>query len=52
MNVILTGSTGFIGSRVLSDLKHSHQVTAPVRDDNQAARGRSHQRDTGGCRPL
>jgi nucleoside-diphosphate-sugar epimerase len=39
MNVILTGSTGFIGSHVLSDLlKHGHEVTALVRDDNQAAR--------------
>jgi len=37
MNVVLTGATGFIGSHVLADLyKHSHQVTALVRDDVQA----------------
>jgi uncharacterized protein YbjT (DUF2867 family) len=37
MKVILTGATGFIGSHVLAELqKHDHQVTALVRDDNQA----------------
>jgi nucleoside-diphosphate-sugar epimerase len=38
MKVVLTGATGFIGSHVLADLhKHGHEVTAPVRDDAQAA---------------
>jgi nucleoside-diphosphate-sugar epimerase len=38
MKVVLTGATGFIGSHVLTDLyKHGHEVTAPVRDDVQAA---------------
>jgi nucleoside-diphosphate-sugar epimerase len=38
MNVALTGATGFIGSHVLSDLhEHGHQVTALVRNDEQAA---------------
>jgi nucleoside-diphosphate-sugar epimerase len=38
MKVVLTGATGFIGSHVLADLyKHGHEVTAPVRDDVQAA---------------
>ncbi len=37
MKVVLTGATGFIGSHVLADLhKHSHEVTALVRDDAQA----------------
>jgi nucleoside-diphosphate-sugar epimerase len=37
MNVALTGATGFIGSHVLAELqKHSHEVTALVRDDAQA----------------
>jgi len=37
MNVALTGSTGFIGSHVLSDLhEHGHQVTALVRNGEQA----------------
>jgi nucleoside-diphosphate-sugar epimerase len=37
MNVALTGSTGFIGSHVLADLReHGHEVTALVRDDAQA----------------
>ncbi len=39
MNVALTGSTGFIGSHILSDLlEHGYEVTALVRDDNEAAR--------------
>jgi nucleoside-diphosphate-sugar epimerase len=39
MNVTLTGSTGFIGSHILTDLReHGHDVTALVRDDNQAER--------------
>jgi nucleoside-diphosphate-sugar epimerase len=39
MNVTLTGSTGFIGSHILTELQeHGHQVTALVRDDAQAAR--------------
>jgi nucleoside-diphosphate-sugar epimerase len=38
MNVALTGSTGFIGSHVLTDLQaHGHQVTALVRNDDQAS---------------
>jgi len=37
MKVALTGATGFIGSHVLADLyKHGHEVTALIRDDNQA----------------
>jgi nucleoside-diphosphate-sugar epimerase len=37
MNVALTGATGFIGSHVLRDLHgHGHQVTALVRNDEQA----------------
>ncbi len=39
MNVTLTGSTGFIGSHILTELQeHGHDVTALVRDDAQAAR--------------
>ena len=46
MKVALTGATGFIGSHVLAELqKHGHEVTALVRDGNQAdivaARGTS-----------
>jgi nucleoside-diphosphate-sugar epimerase len=38
MKVALTGATGFIGSHVLTELhKHGHEVTALVRDDDQAA---------------
>jgi nucleoside-diphosphate-sugar epimerase len=37
MKVALTGATGFIGSHVLTDLyKRGHEVTAPVRNDDQA----------------
>jgi nucleoside-diphosphate-sugar epimerase len=37
MKVALTGATGFIGSHVLTELhEHGHEVTALVRDDNQA----------------
>ena len=37
MNVALTGSTGFVGSHVLTELlEHGHQVTALVRDTAQA----------------
>ena len=37
MKVALTGATGFIGSHVLAELyKHGHEVTALVRDDDQA----------------
>jgi nucleoside-diphosphate-sugar epimerase len=37
MNVTLTGATGFVGSHVLTDLhKHGHDVTALVRNDDQA----------------
>ena len=37
MKVALTGATGFIGSHVLTDLyKHGHEVTALVRDNDQA----------------
>jgi nucleoside-diphosphate-sugar epimerase len=46
MKVALTGATGFIGSHVLAELqKHGHEVTALVRDGDQAdivaARGAS-----------
>ena len=38
MKVALTGATGFIGSHVLTELQeHDHDVTALVRDDDQAA---------------
>jgi nucleoside-diphosphate-sugar epimerase len=38
MKVALTGSTGFIGSHVLTELvEHGHEVTALVRDEDQAA---------------
>ena len=37
MNVTLTGSTGFIGSHILTELQeHGYQVTALVRDTAQA----------------
>jgi nucleoside-diphosphate-sugar epimerase len=37
VKVVLTGATGFIGSRVLTELQdHRHEVTALVRDDTQA----------------
>lgn len=37
MNVTLTGSTGFIGSHILTELQeHGHEVTALVRDNAQA----------------
>jgi nucleoside-diphosphate-sugar epimerase len=37
MNVALTGATGFIGSHILGELlEHGHEVTALVRDDDQA----------------
>ena len=37
MRVALTGATGFIGSHVLTDLlEHGHEVTALVRDDDDA----------------
>jgi nucleoside-diphosphate-sugar epimerase len=38
MKVALTGATGFIGSHVLAELReHGHEVTALVRNDDQAA---------------
>jgi nucleoside-diphosphate-sugar epimerase len=37
MKVALTGATGFIGSHILTELReHGHEVTALVRDDDQA----------------
>ena len=37
MRVALTGATGLIGSHVLTDLlEHGHEVTALVRDDDDA----------------
>ncbi len=39
MQVTLTGSTGFIGSHIMTDLQtHGHRVTALVRDDAEADR--------------
>jgi nucleoside-diphosphate-sugar epimerase len=39
MKVTLTGSTGFIGSHILTEFQeHGHEVTALVRDDAQADR--------------
>jgi nucleoside-diphosphate-sugar epimerase len=38
MKVALTGATGFVGSHILTELlAHGHDVTAPVRDDTEAA---------------
>src|SRR2546423_798049 len=37
MKVALSGATGFIGSHILTELHdHGHEVTALVRDDDQA----------------
>ena len=37
MNIALTGSNGFIGSHILTELaSHGHGVTAAVRDDKEA----------------
>ncbi|HEX4216836.1 MAG TPA: NAD(P)H-binding protein, partial [Acidimicrobiales bacterium] len=37
MRVAITGASGFIGSHVLTELQgHGHDVTALVRDDDQA----------------
>ena len=37
MNIALTGSTGFVGSHILTELVgHGHEVTAVVRDEAQA----------------
>lgn len=37
MRIALTGATGFVGSHILTELhSHGHEVTALVRDDNQA----------------
>jgi nucleoside-diphosphate-sugar epimerase len=37
MRVALTGATGFVGSHILTELtSHGHEVTALVRDDDQA----------------
>jgi nucleoside-diphosphate-sugar epimerase len=37
VNIALTGSNGFVGSHILSELvSHSHEVTAAVRDDKEA----------------
>ncbi|HEV3281459.1 MAG TPA: NAD-dependent epimerase/dehydratase family protein [Acidimicrobiales bacterium] len=37
MNIALTGSTGFVGSHILSELvSHGHQVTALVRSEDEA----------------
>jgi nucleoside-diphosphate-sugar epimerase len=38
MKIALTGATGFIGSHILTELhSHGHEVTALVRDENQAS---------------
>ena len=43
MQVALTGAAGFIGSHVLSELQeHGHEVTALVRDEDQAVAVRTH----------
>jgi uncharacterized protein YbjT (DUF2867 family) len=37
MRIALTGSSGFIGSHILTDLVvHGHEVSAVVRDDTEA----------------
>jgi len=37
MRVTLTGATGFVGSQILTELlEHGHEVTAVVRDHDQA----------------
>ena len=53
MKVALTGATGFIGSHILTELhEHGHEVTALVRDDDQARARRGPRRDPGRGRPL
>ena len=53
MKVALTGATGFIGSHVLTELReHGHEVTALVRDDDQAETRRGPRRHAGRGRPL
>jgi nucleoside-diphosphate-sugar epimerase len=43
MKVALTGATGFVGSHVLTELlEHGHEVTALVRDHDQADRIAAH----------
>jgi uncharacterized protein YbjT (DUF2867 family) len=46
MKVTLTGSTGFVGSHILTALQeHGHEVTALVRDDADAEKVAA----AGGC---
>src|SRR5579864_8382394 len=43
MKIALTGSNGFIGSHILSELvSHHHEVTALVRDEEEAEKVRAH----------
>jgi nucleoside-diphosphate-sugar epimerase len=43
MHVVLTGASGFIGSHVLTELReHGHDVTALVRNDDQAEAAAAH----------
>ena len=42
MNIALTGSNGFIGSHILTELvSHGHEVTALVRNEEEAEKVRA-----------
>ena len=34
MNILITGATGYVGSRLVAELSKSHQVKSLVRDEN------------------